>query len=427
MALQLDRLQIPDTSSAFNSGFREAFNTSQTISKDIQAGREKATLNKLYGEALNPEGQLDTNKLTQGLASSGLGARIPELLSQQQDAEIGKLKIGKATIDQSLSHLGIIGQVMGSVTNKSDYLQGLSTLKEQGIDVSKYPNAMTDDEAKQTASFALNNAISASDKLQNDYKNSELFTRLQKYQTELETSARKENIQQQQFQQQQETVRRGQDISSADRSLALEDRRMLAEEKKAATKSTELNKPMPASYAKQYSEITDKETGQAGNISKIDELLSNPALEKLTPINAATANLQNIWSATTSDVSKYAAELKSGVANIINEDLRLNKGVQTDKDWSRAKDALIKSTSVGNPEIIKQALGNYKEQQARLLASTQKNKELIERQFPYQTTGTMPTTETTKSLASQLSKIPADIDSATLEAYKQHLINKGYK
>lgn len=199
MEVDYSRLKVPDLASSFQNAFNAAYNTGQTISKDIQQGREKATLNKLYGAALRPDGTIDQNKLTQGLAEAGMGASIPEAYAKQQETQLNTYKVAKAKVDQSLSQLGIVGQVMGDVKSVSDYNQGLETLKAQGVDVSRYPTPASDEDAAKNASFAASNAISASDKLSNDYKQSELYTRLKKYETELTTAQQKTDIQQQQF------------------------------------------------------------------------------------------------------------------------------------------------------------------------------------------------------------------------------------
>jgi hypothetical protein len=148
----------------------------------IRKGQESTTVNKLLGESFNPEtGTFDKNRLLGGLAQSGLGNQIPQQLENLQTNELNTLKLAGEKVNTSLKQLGLIGQLFGNITTKAEYDAAKAKAQELGVDVSKYPDAVDDAAATSFSKTATNNAVSATDKLELDYKNSELFTRMEKY------------------------------------------------------------------------------------------------------------------------------------------------------------------------------------------------------------------------------------------------------
>jgi len=390
-----------DNQNAFNN----AYDTTTKRLDAIQTGREKATINKLYGESLNSDGTLDTNKLTQGMASTGLGANIPALLQQKQEQELNGLKLGKAKIDQSLSHLGIIGQVMGSVTNKDEYNKGLSTLQEQGVDVSKYPQVTTDEEAKKNASFASNNAISASDKVANDYKNSELFTRLQKYQTELETANKKQEWEQSKFAQSDATTRRGQDMTAKNRNTPTPYQQdMLAEkqdkrERESTTKKAEIEQQLGNAQA---------------TLGRTQALLNNPALSKVGVLSNALGSVTSAVGYPT-EVGSFQNELNSKIEEAKLVIKAEQKGTQTDKDELNIAKSLIAAQANKDPVALKKALEAIADREQRAVT---KNKTVLD-SFGSSNVSSKPT------IQSLVDKLPSGVSEVDKADYIEHLKAKG--
>jgi len=372
---------------ATQNAFNNAYTTTVANMDAIRKGRESATVNKLMSEAVDPAtGTFDKNKLIGGLASVGLGSEIPTQLANIQSNEINNLKVAGAKIEASQQQLGLIGQLFGGITTKVEYDNAKARAQELGIDVSRYPDATDDASAASFGKTASSNAVSASDKLDFEYKNSELYTRMEKYKQQDALAQSKLTQDEAQFNQDQQTKQENQQALREDRQANREDRQTARQEALEAKKEAAANKPMPVGYAKQYQELLDKEAAHNSNIARANDLLIDPALENVNLVTGKVAGVQN-WLGADSETSRYVAKLQSGIKEIVNEDLRLNKGAQTDKDYVNSKDALLSATNQNNPALIKQALGNYMAQQKRLMSTTLAGKKVIESQFPTQTTG----------------------------------------
>jgi hypothetical protein len=408
-----------DNSKESQNAFTTAFNNGTKIFDDIQQGREKATVNKLYGESLKQDGTLDTNKLTQGLASTGLGAKIPELLKQAQANEIQQLNIAKGKVEKSQSQLALIGQVMGDITTVDDYKKGIETLKSQGIDTSNYPDALDDNDATKKSQFAAKNAMSYQEKLDLAYKNSEIAARREKYQLDREEAKAEAES---------KASREQADNDFRNRQQTETERHNTVSEQNAANKANEMTPyqqdqiAMKRDKAEQdnATKISDTELAYGNANAKLQRtqsLLNNPALKKINIFSNAVGALGNSTGLYNTEVGTLQAEIESKVNDAVGLLKENAKGVQTDKDELTMAKSLVEAHANKDPVAMEKALTRMAENEQRIVNKHKADLDTFKKWKPNDSGITRSQPSTKPSLKEMQAKYPANLS----EGQKAHL------
>lgn len=429
-----------DNQNAFNT----AYDTTTKRLDAVQTGREKATVNKLYGEALNADGTLDTNKLTQGMASTGLGANIPELLQQKQEQELNTLKLGKAKVDQSLSHLGIIGQVMGGVTTVEEYNKGLNILKSQGVNVDNYPKVTTDEEAKKNASFAASNAVSAGDKLDNEYKNSEVNSRLMKYELDAKKDAKEQEWKEKTF-----TTTSGETArhNRATEQYQQEQNRIKAENEGKPNESQQYNMETKYDTAEKERKVKlveiEKDLGDLeANNKETKDLLGSGVLSGKTYIEpglfgnlvADAGNAGYLPFLPDTELGKFRIALGKKIKSAKLAVMAGQKGAQTKEDAQAIEDSITGINAVRSPKELTTLLITIDNAEQRINKQLNAQKSIFSAETPKpnfmsENPGSSNTTSqpAKPSLSAIQAKYPPDITPDEKKHLDDVYMSKGYK
>lgn len=164
-----------------------------TFAQEQRELEETQKLNDLYRTAVKGDGSLDRTALLTGAASQGLGSRIPKL--QQTFAQLDKAQreAEKERLAQAKAQVDLIGQVAGAATDPQSYAAGLQALRAAGVDISGIPEQYD----PAYVQSARQQALTAAQQIEQAWK------------------ARKFDQDERQFAAQQETQRRGQDLSAS--------------------------------------------------------------------------------------------------------------------------------------------------------------------------------------------------------------------
>lgn len=123
-------------------------------------------LNAVYGAAISPDGSIDRTKLYSGLATGGLGAKLPAVQQQFATADKSARDAEKVQLENAKARIDLFGQGLGAAKDQSSWDAGRQLLAKSGVDISAVPTQFT----PQDAEAARNHALTVSQQLDQVWK-----------------------------------------------------------------------------------------------------------------------------------------------------------------------------------------------------------------------------------------------------------------
>lgn len=120
----------------------------------------------LYRESVDPNGQLNRQKLLTGAAQQGLGNKIPGIQKTFSEQDKAIREAEKERLAAAKQQIELIGQVAGAAKDPESYAQGRAFLQKSGIDVNGIPEQYD----PQYVAQARAQAMSAAQQLEQAWK-----------------------------------------------------------------------------------------------------------------------------------------------------------------------------------------------------------------------------------------------------------------
>lgn len=289
--------------------------------------------NRLFAAAVGPDGAIDRSKLVTGFAQSGLGSRIPSLQADFSKQDKAQREAEKARLESIAQNVQIQAQLLGGVRDDATYQAAKQAAAEAGIDVSKLPQQYDPNFIQQARARAL----SAAQQIEQEWKQ------------------KKFDQDERQFEAQQETQRRGQDITVRGQDMYAATARRGQDMTDARAREKNNGKPLPTAALKMQQEAVDA-IGTVGSINAdlkaIDQQIQSGKLD-FGPVSNIVNQARNAVGMS-SEESRNFSSFKSTLEKLRNDSLRLNKGVQTEGDAQRAWNELF--SNINDKKLVQQRL-----------------------------------------------------------------------
>ena len=341
IALAGNPLQIDNPLDVYTKGMNIAGQQKQNRLADLAYGQKQGevdsanALKKAYAAAVKPDGTLDRDALRSNLAAAGQGQAIPEVNAAFSGEDKAALEAKDAGLKRALGVMTFVAQNLSGATAENYDAMRQSIAESAGPEVAaKLPQAF--DPA------AIQAMIQSSIPVIDQHKAEAAKTAAALAQANQEAN--------------RATVRRGQDMSSADRRAAIQ-----AQRDDAVAKSAGSDKPMPAPALKMQDERLEAIGTGAQVIADVKALTKQIDDGVLTfgAVSNTANKLRNLTGATSTDESRAFASAVSSFEKLRNDTLQLAKGVQTDGDAQRAFKALF--AGINDPKVVKDQLLKIKD------------------------------------------------------------------
>lgn len=271
-----------------------------------------------------------------GFAAEADAAEKAFLERQKAGADVSakKATTTKQEIDNQITRMGTIINVISGAKDQASYSQGRALLAQNGFDVSQVPEQF--DPAYVSA--AGQQALTALQRMQEERQRLSDEERKRSNMAGEALTKRGQDVS-------AATARRGQDVSA---ETARRGQDMAKDGKSAA-------KPLPASALKMQQDALDVigiSSSINADLGALDKQIESGKL-KFGPVSNLANSALNAAGMSTEE-SRNFATFKSSLEKLRNDSLRLNSGVQTEGDAQRAWNELFQN--INDTELVRQRL-----------------------------------------------------------------------
>lgn len=400
------------------------------VAQAQQEQQQQRTLADLYRGNTGQDGKVDSQGMLRGMASAGLGAKIPGYQKQMLDTQKAEADLGKVGIETDAAkfklqkdRLNASNGMLASLLSKpavthEDVIQGIAGIVQRGFaspeegaaiikSLPGHPEALRDflmqkglegmDEAKRMELLVpkfekmdLGGKVQTgtTNQLTGKFTPGQALSKTVTPDAVLSANTSTANT----------NARIAADNANTDKQIGAADRRQ----------ATTNAKPMPASAVKMQKDDLEAigiASGTQADLSALEKQIDEGKLD-FGPVSNLVDAARNMAGKST-EQSRNKASFKSTLEKLRNDSLRLNTGVQTDGDAQRAWNELF--ANINDMGLVRQRLGEIKRLNARAVQLRKLNIENLRANYGKETLDTSGYENQEAALGPQ-SATPPDID-----------------